>query len=116
MFSTLLVGVLCLAFFCYAILSVLSCIAIILTKKRELTLSNPESDETVIPYKVWAQPLIFYPYRHFTNVTTLFNQVGQGGAGCIALIAFLISCDCWSIVALPHHAVGWSAVCDCDIA
>ena len=94
MFSSLLVGVLCLTFLCYAILSVLSCIAIILTRKRELTLSNPESDETVIPYQVLAQPLIFFirigtslMLRHcFTRY-----KVGQGGAGCIALIAFMIS-------------------------
>ena len=34
-------------------------------------------------------------------------------ADCFTLIAFLVSCDCWCFMALPHSAVGWSAVCDC---
>ena len=33
--------------------------------------------------------------------------------GCFTLIVFLMSCDCKCSVALPHGAVGWSAVCDC---
>ena len=37
------------------------------------------------------------------------------------LVAFLfivlrMSCYCQCSVALPHDAVGWSAVCDCDIS
>ena len=27
-----------------------------------------------------------------------------------------MSCDCYCSVALPHGAVSWSAVCDCDIS
>ena len=27
-----------------------------------------------------------------------------------------MSLDCWFSVALPHGAVGWSAVCDCGIS
>ena len=26
-----------------------------------------------------------------------------------------MACDCYCSVAHPHDAVGWSAVCDCDI-
>ena len=36
-------------------------------------------------------------------------------AGCFAFIVFLISCYCKCPVALPHGAVGWSAVCECGI-
>ena len=32
-------------------------------------------------------------------------------AGCFTLFVFLVSCDCLCYVALPHGAVGWSAVC-----
>ena len=37
-------------------------------------------------------------------------------AGCFAFIVFGMSCYCKCPVALPHVAVGWSAVCDCDIS
>ena len=37
-------------------------------------------------------------------------------AGCFAFIVFGMSCYCKCPVALPHGAVGWSAVCDCDIS
>ena len=33
-------------------------------------------------------------------------------ADCFTLIVFLIKCDCWCSVAIPHGAVGRSAVCD----
>ena len=36
-------------------------------------------------------------------------------AGCFAFIVFWMFCYCKSPVALPHSAVGWSAVCDCGI-
>ena len=39
---------------------------------------------------------------------------GEEKAGCVALFVFLVSCD--GSVALPHGAVGWSAVCDCGIS
>ena len=29
---------------------------------------------------------------------------------------FIVSCDCYCSVALPHCAVGWSEVCDCGIS
>ena len=37
-------------------------------------------------------------------------------AGCFAFIVIWISCYCKWSVALPHCAVGWSAVCDCGIS
>ena len=37
-------------------------------------------------------------------------------AGCFAIIVLQIYCYCKCSVALPTGAVGWSAVCDCDIS
>ena len=31
-------------------------------------------------------------------------------------IVFLMSCYCKCSLALPHSAMGWSAVCDCGIS
>ena len=36
-------------------------------------------------------------------------------AGSFALTALRMSCYCKCSVALPHGAVGWSAVCECGI-
>ena len=32
----------------------------------------------------------------------------------VALLVFMVSCDCY--VALPHGAMGWYVVSDCDIS
>ena len=46
-----------------------------------------------------------------------FNRLDEEDrADCFALIVFLMSCDCWCSVALPHGVVGWSAVRDCGIS
>ena len=37
-------------------------------------------------------------------------------AGYFTLIVFLVSCDCWCSVALPHVGMGLSVVCDCCIS
>ena len=37
-------------------------------------------------------------------------------AGCFAILVLQMSCYCKCSVALPHSAVGWSAVCDCGIS
>ena len=37
-------------------------------------------------------------------------------AGCFSLAVFPMSCYSKCSVALPHGAVGWSAVCDCGIS
>ena len=47
---------------------------------------------------------------------TVLAKKQESRAGCFALIVFLMSCDCKCSVALPHGAVGWSAVCDCGIS
>ena len=37
-------------------------------------------------------------------------------AGCFAIIVLHMYCYCKCSLALPHAAVGWSAVCDCGIS
>ena len=41
---------------------------------------------------------------------------GDETADFFTLIVFLVPCYCYCRVALPHDAVGWSAVCDCGIS
>ena len=52
----------------------------------------------------------------FFLTTTDSRVVEEGRAGCLAFIVFWMSCYCKCPVALPHCAVGWSAVCDCGIS
>ena len=37
-------------------------------------------------------------------------------AGCFAIMALQMYCQCKRSMALPHHAVGWSAGCHCGIS
>ena len=37
-------------------------------------------------------------------------------AGWFTLIVSLVFCDCKCSVALPHDAMGWSAVCVCGVS
>ena len=43
-----------------------------------------------------------------------FISIGEKRAGCFALFVFLVSHDC--CMALPHDAMGLSAVCDSGIS
>ena len=50
-------------------------------------------------------------------VSFFYNHLDEEeGAGCFALIVFLMSCVCKCSVVLSHCAVGWSAMCNCDIS
>ena len=40
----------------------------------------------------------------------------EEGAGCFAFIVFQMSCYCKCSAALPHGAMGWSAMCDCGFS
>ena len=40
----------------------------------------------------------------------------EEGAGCLGFIDIWMSRYCKPLVALPHGAMGWSAVCDCGIS
>ena len=37
-------------------------------------------------------------------------------ADCFTLFVFMVSCDCYCSVALPHVVVGWSVMCDYGIS
>ena len=43
------------------------------------------------------------------------NHLEEEG-GCFAIIVSQMYCYCKCSVALPHGAVGWSAMCDCGIS
>ena len=38
------------------------------------------------------------------------------GSWLLTCVVFLMPCDCYCSVAVPHGAVGWSAVCDGGIS
>ena len=54
--------------------------------------------------------------QYFMSVLFCNHLDWEESAGCFALTVFLMSCDSQCSVALPHGAVGWSAVCDCGIS
>ena len=54
--------------------------------------------------------------QYFVSFWFSHHLDGEERAGCLALIVFLVSCDSQCFVALPHGAVGWSAVCACGIS
>ena len=50
-------------------------------------------------------------------LSSFANHVdGEEGAGCFTLFVFMLSCDDYCYVALPHGAVDSSAVSDCGIS
>ena len=54
---------------------------------------------------------------HYFVSFQVYNHLDEEErAGCFAFIVFWMSCYCKYPVALPHGAVGWSAVCDCGIS
>ena len=62
---------------------------------------------------------MFGPYfviQYFAAVLFYNHLDGEERARCFAFNVFLMSCDSQRYVALPHSAVGWSAVCDCGIS
>ena len=58
-------------------------------------------------------------FSHCLLVSFLVLQSSRWGreiAACFTLIFLSMSFHCKCPVSLPHCAVGWSAVCDCDIS
>ena len=54
---------------------------------------------------------------HYLVSFLVFNHLDEEErVGCIALIVFLVLCCCYCSVALPHGAMGLSAICDCVIS
>ena len=50
------------------------------------------------------------------HVLVLHHLEKEERDGCIAVIIFLMFCDCKCSVTLYLDAVGWSAVCECGFA
>ena len=49
------------------------------------------------------------------SILVLHNHLEEEEkAGCFAIIVLLMYCYYKRSVALPHTAVGWSVVCDCE--
>ena len=59
----------------------------------------------------------FFPssIRAYNNPSYDFQNT-LSGAGSLAFIVLRMSCYCNCSVILPHSAMGWSALCDCDIS
>ena len=53
---------------------------------------------------------------YFLSILVLRPSSIEEKAGCFAIIVLQTYCYCKCYVALPHVAVGWSAVCDCGIS
>ena len=53
--------------------------------------------------------------HYFVSDLVLRSSEEEERAGCFAFIVFWMSCYCKCFVALPHGALGWSAVCGCGI-
>ena len=90
MYLTLFVGVLCWSLFWYALLCFFSSFA--------------------VPWV--CLPFVIVVFPDHTHLLILQSSC----RGCFALIIFLMSFYCKCYVAIPHGAVGWSAVCDCGIS
>ena len=54
--------------------------------------------------------------RYFYDLCSFAIMLTRERVGCFGLIVFRMSCHCKCFVALPHGAVGLSAVCDCGIS
>ena len=54
--------------------------------------------------------------QYFMSFKFYNHLDGEEIAGCFTLIVSKMSCDCKCSMALPHGAMGWSAVCNCDIS
>ena len=61
--------------------------------------------------------MVFAWYALLYVNSSFFNHFYvEEWAGCLAFSVSLMSCYCKCPVALPHCAVGGSAVCDCSIS
>ena len=54
--------------------------------------------------------------QYFVSVQFCNHLDVEERAGCFALTVFRMFCDSQCFVALPHGALGWSAVCNCGIS
>ena len=54
------------------------------------------------------QSRIIFPDHTYSNA--VFANFVVKRAGCLSLFVFLVSCNCYSFVALPHGEVGCSCI------
>ena len=54
--------------------------------------------------------------HNFVSILFCNHLHAEKRASCFAFIVFRVSCYCKCFVAVPHDAVGWSAVCDCGMS
>ena len=67
----------------------------------------------LLPLFVFCPRFVMH-YLHVVSFLVL-QSYRRGRAVCFTFIVSLVSCDCHCSVALPHGAVGWSAVFVCGI-
>ena len=53
--------------------------------------------------------------HYFVSILVCNHLEENEKAGCYAIIVLQMYCNYKCSVALPHGALGWSAVCDCGI-
>ena len=58
---------------------------------------------------------MFCLYLFCIAILCVISSFAKERACCFSLIVFLVSCDCYRSLTLPHGVVCWSAVCDCGI-
>ena len=54
--------------------------------------------------------------HYFVSILVCNHLKEEEKADCFAIIVLQMYLYCKCYVALPHGAVGWSAVCDCGIS
>ena len=52
----------------------------------------------------------------FVFFLVLHHLDGQESVGYLPVFAFLVSCDCYCSVVLPHCTMNYPVVCDCGIS
>ena len=68
-------------------------------------------------YRLFCKCSLLTNFTNSDKPDQAFNHLEEEEkAGCFAIIVLQMYCYYKCSVALPHGAVGWSAVCDCGIS
>ena len=59
---------------------------------------------------------VYFVMHYFVSILFYNHLEEEEKVDCFAIIVLQMYCYCKCSVALPHGAVGWSAVCDCGIS
>ena len=57
-----------------------------------------------------------FDMHYFVSILVYNHLEEEEKAGCFSIIVLQMYCYYKCSMALPHGAVGWSAVCDCGIS